>query len=151
MKPILIPGIAGLVGSLAMSALMLLPLRFQHFRVDVIRPMGAYITRNREQAFLPGLMIHLLMGVLFGYLYTWTFRFMGIPLNWITGAFAGVIHGVIFMLLVSILVLEHHPIELYQKRGVSTGIAQVFGHVVYGFCVGLISGIFNPMHPWWNH
>jgi len=42
------------------------------------------------------------------------------------------------MLLVSIVIMEHHPIARYHERGPMTGLAQLLAHLIYGVVVGLI-------------
>jgi hypothetical protein len=51
---------------------------------------------------------------------------------------AGFIHGMIVMLLVSIVIMEHHPIARYHERGPMTGVAQLLAHVVYGATAGFL-------------
>jgi uncharacterized membrane-anchored protein YitT (DUF2179 family) len=138
MKEIIVPLIAGLLGTLAMSSLLLLPSSLGFARVDIIRAVGAFITKDRETAFKPGLAIHFAAGVLFAYIYFWAFRFMNLPLHALSGMFTGAIHGAVVMLYVSIAVLEHHPLKRYQERGPMTGISQLLGHIIYGLVVGAV-------------
>jgi hypothetical protein len=42
------------------------------------------------------------------------------------------------MLLVSILIMEHHPDARYHDRGPSTGLAQLGAHMLYGTIVGSV-------------
>ena len=143
MKESIVPFFAGLVGVIAMSLFMLLPARLGLARVDVIRAVGAFITRKRETAFVPGLIIHGMVGIAFGYIYYWFFHLSHLPLNALSGLFGGLVHGVVVMLFVGIAVLEHHPMKRYQRRGPMTGFAQVLGHAVYGAIVGAVFAMFN--------
>ncbi len=138
MQGILVPLLAGVLGTAAMSFLLLLPAWLGLPRVDLVRAMGSYITGDRERAFVPGLIIHFLVGILFGYVYYWGFQYTTIPLTPLHGLFAGAVHGTLIMLFVSIAVLEHHPDKRYQRRGPMTGFAQLLGHVVYGLVVGTV-------------
>lgn len=140
MKELIVPLIAGVAGTLAMTLFMLLPARLGIARVDVIRAAGAWVTRNRETAFLPGMVIHFAVGIFFGYVYYWFFHLSHLPLDWSYGLFGGLVHGAIVMLIVGITVLEHHPMKRYQRRGPMTGFAQVLGHAVYGTVVGAVLG-----------
>lgn len=143
-----IPIIAGLIGSFAMASLMLVPARLQMVRVDVVRAVGALVTRNRGNAFIPGMIIHLFFGAVTAVFYKWIFDYMGIPLFFATGLYAGAVHGVLVMLLVSIFVLEHHPMKRYQRRGFGTGFAQIFGHAFFGLIVGIIIAMFTLENHW---
>lgn len=140
MKEHLVPLLAGIAGTLAMTVFMLLPARLGIARVDVVRAAGAFVTKNRETAFVPGMVIHLGAGVLFAYVYYWFFHLSHLPLNALTGLFGGLVHGAVVMLIVGVAVLEHHPMKRYQRRGPMTGFAQVLGHAVYGTVVGAVLG-----------
>ena len=45
------------------------------------------------------------------------------------------------MLLVSILIMEHHPEPRYHDRGPATGLAQLGAHMIHGTIVGLVVGL----------
>ena len=137
-KEFFVPPIAGLLGTLAMSALMLLPAKLGVGRVDVVRAVGAMITKNRETAFVPGIILHFVAGILFAYLYRGFFYISHIPPNVLSGLFTGGVHGVLVMLFVAIAVLEHHPMKRYQRRGPMTGFSQILGHAIYGAVIGLV-------------
>ena len=64
-----------------------------------------------------------------------------LPFNALTGLLLGSIHGVIAMLLVSILIMEHHPNSKYHNRGPATGLAQLGAHMVYGTIVGSVASL----------
>lgn len=149
MQHFLIPLIAGIIGSFAMASLMLVPAKMGMFRIDVVRAVGALVTRERHNAHAPGMIIHMVVGGLAAVFYKWIFDYMGIPLFWATGLFAGLVHGVLVMLLVSIFVLEHHPMKRYQRRGFGTGFAQIFGHAVFGLIVGFTIGLFTLDNHFW--
>lgn len=149
MQYFIIPIIAGVIGSFAMASLMLVPAKLGMFRIDVVRAVGALITRERHNAHLPGMVIHMVIGALSAVFYKWIFDYMGIPLFWATGIFAGLVHGVLVMLIVAIFVLEHHPMKRYQRRGFGTGFAQIFGHAVFGLIVGLLIGFFTLENRFW--
>ena len=138
MQGILVPVFAGVLGTAAMSFLLLLPAWLGLPRVDLVRAMGSYITGDRERAFAPGIVIHFLAGIFFGFVYYWGFRFTLVPLTPLHGMFAGAVHGTLIMLFDSIAVLEHHPNKRYQRRGPMTGFAQLLGHVIYGLVVGIV-------------
>ncbi|MCK9588896.1 MAG: hypothetical protein WC076_00385 [Terrimicrobiaceae bacterium] len=63
---------------------------------------------------------------------------MKLPVVWWAFAMAGVIHGIIVMLLVCIVVMEHHPVARYHERGPMTGLAQLMAHILYGLVLGVI-------------
>lgn len=149
MTHIIVPFIAGLIGSFTMLTLTLVPARLGILRIDVVRAVGALVTHERNSAFMPGMVIHTLVGGFAAIFYKWIFDYMGIPLFWVTGLFAGLVHGVLVMLLVSIFILEHHPVRRYQRRGFGTAFAQIFAHGVFGLIVGFIIGLFTLQNHFW--
>lgn len=138
MNHFLTPLLGGVLGTLVMTLIQLVPPSLGYGRVDVVRALGSFVTHDRETALTPGLVMHYGMGILFAYFYLFAFRATHIPLNFLSGAFAGMIHGVTVMLAVAVVVLEHHPLARYHQRGAATGVAQVIGHIAYGATVGLV-------------
>jgi hypothetical protein len=134
----LAPLIGGIVGTAAMSAFLLLPRWLGMGKIDVIPAVGALITGKTENAFSIGYIVHFASGIVFAYIYWGLLLVMKLPIVWWAFAMAGCIHGIVVMLLVSITVMEHHPIARYHERGPMTGLAQLIAHIVYGVVVGLI-------------
>ena len=132
------PLIGGLAGTAAMNLLLQIPKWVGLGNIDIIRAAGALITRKQERAFLPGLIIHFGAGIIFAYAYVLLLSLSHIPINPLTGLFLGSLHGALIMLLVSIMILEHHPIATYHDRGPMTGFAQLLAHMVYGLIVGTV-------------
>lgn len=132
------PLLAGLAGTLAMTLFLQIPTWIGLGNIDVIRAVGALITRKREGAFFPGLIIHFTAGIFFAYVYVFILSFSHIPINPLSGLFLGSVHGAIIMLIVSIMILEHHPIAAYHYRGPMTGFAQLLAHMLYGLIVGTV-------------
>ena len=146
MLPTLVPLLAGLLGTLIMALLQLLPAKLGWTRVDIIRAAGTYLTRDSETAFLPGMVMHFAVGIIFAYLYYFAFAFVGggLPLNALTGMLAGTIHGVIVMLFVTVAVLEHHPVTQYHSRSPMTAFSQILAHAVYWLVVGSVCYVLAP-------
>jgi len=135
---IIAPLIAGIVGTFAMTLFLMLPRWLHRGKVDVIGAVGALITGKTEGAAGIGFAIHFLSGIVFAYVYYFSIKLSGFPLNWGIFTLAGAIHGVIAMLLVAIVIMEHHPIARFHDRGPMTGIMQLFAHIVYGAVIGLV-------------
>ncbi len=146
MQDIFVPLLAGLVATSVMTLLLMMPHWFGLPRVDLIRAVGSFVTKNRETAFWPGMALNFFVGIVFGYVYYWAFRFTGIPLTPLFGAVAGAVHGAMAMLFAVVGILEHHPDKRYQQRGPMTAFAQLLGHIVYGIIVGVICYQLSPNH-----
>jgi hypothetical protein len=134
----LAPLIGGIVGTAAMTALLLFPRWLGIGKIDVIPAVGALITGKEEHAFSIGYIVHFASGIIFAYVYWGVLLLMKMPIVWWAFGVAGFLHGIVVMLLVCITIMEHHPIARYHERGPMTGLAQLFAHIVYGVVVGLI-------------
>jgi hypothetical protein len=134
----LAPLIGGIVGTAAMTGLLLFPRGLGIGKIDVIPAVGALITGKEEHAFSIGYIVHFTSGIIFAYIYWGILLLMKLPIVWWAFGMAGFIHGIVVMLLVCITIMEHHPIARYHERGPMTGLAQLFAHIVYGVVVGLI-------------
>ena len=129
----------GLAGTVAMMFFLLLPRWLGRTHVDVIRAGGALVVGSGNRSAFPvGLGIHIAMGIGFAFVYSAFLSLSSLPFNALTGLLLGSIHGVIAMLLVSILIMEHHPDPRYHDRGVFTGLAQLGAHMLYGTVVGSV-------------
>jgi hypothetical protein len=134
----LAPLIGGIVGTAAMTGLLLFPRWLGIGKIDVIPAVGALITGKEDHAFSVGYIIHFTSGIIFAYIYWGILLLMKLPIVWWAFGMAGFIHGIVVMLLVCITIMEHHPIARYHERGPMTGLAQLFAHILYGVVVGLI-------------
>jgi hypothetical protein len=132
----------GLAGTVAMTFFLLLPRWLGRAHVDVIRAGGSLVVGSGNRSAYPvGLAIHIAMGIGFAFVYAAFLSLSSLPFNALTGLLLGSIHGVVAMLLVSILIMEHHPEARYHERGPATGLAQLGAHMIYGTIVGLIVGL----------
>ena len=133
--------ISGIAGTSVMTAFLLAPRWMGWANVDVIRAGGALVVGGLSRSAFPvGFAIHSTLGIVFAFLYAAFLHFSSLPFNALTGLLLGTLHGVVVMLLVSILIMEHHPVARYHERGPATGLAQLAAHMLYGFTVGLIMG-----------
>ncbi len=141
-----VPLFAGILGVIGCLGSMLLPRALGIARVDVLRASGEFITKNYETALVPGLILHLVRGIVFAYVYYAICAFLPLPMDALTGSFYGLVLGVVMMLFVGIAVVEHHPDKRYQRRGVMTGVVQVIGNGIFGLVVGYVCGAWIPLH-----
>jgi hypothetical protein len=134
----------GLAGTAAMTIFLLLPRWLGRVHVDVMQAGGSLVVGpDKRFAFPVGLAIHISMGIGFAFVYSAFLNLSSPPFNALTGLLLGSLHGVIAMLLVSILIMEHHPDPLYRDRGPSTGLARLGSHMIYGTVVGSVVGLWR--------
>jgi hypothetical protein len=141
MKTFLFLLAGGFAGTLAMTLFLMLPRWLGWAHVDVIRAGGSLVVGSGNRSAFPvGMGIHIGMGIGFAFVYYGFLSLSSIPFNALTGLLLGSLHGVIAMLLVSILIMEHHPNSRYHNRGPATGLAQLGAHMLYGAIVGSVMG-----------
>ncbi len=140
-----IPFVSGILGTVACVGSMLLPRVFGSARVDVVRASGEFITKDHETAFIPGLVVHFVRGIIMACVYYAICAFLPLPMNALTGLFYGLVLGVVMMLPVGIAVVEHHPDKRYQRRGVMTGVVQIIGNGLFGLVVGWSCGVWATL------
>jgi hypothetical protein len=133
--------IGGIAGTAVMTVFLLLPRWMDWGKIDVVRAVGSLMTGRRERIFRLGLILHGAMGLLFAFLYAAFLNLSRLPFNAMTGLLLGSLHGVIIMLLVCVVIMEHHPIAGYHEKGLGTGLAQLVAHMLYGATVGWIVSI----------
>ncbi|MEO6847522.1 MAG: DUF6789 family protein [Chthoniobacterales bacterium] len=138
----LAPLVGGLLGTLFMTLFLLIPRWLKIGHVDIIRAAGALATGKVENAYPPGCAIHFGSGILFAYIYVAVIHFAKLPINFMTCGLIGAVHGIIVMLLVTIMIMEHHPVAKYHDRGPMTALMQLLAHIFYGMIVG---GVVNAM------
>lgn len=141
MKIILSLLTGGIAGTAVMTGFLLLPRWMDWGKIDVVRAVGSLMTGRRERIFRLGLSLHVAMGILFAFLYAGFLNLSRLPFNTLTGLLLGSLHGVIIMLLVCVVIMEHHPVAGYHEKGLGTGMAQLVAHMLYGATVGWIVSI----------
>ncbi|CAM2010687.1 hypothetical protein [Acanthopleuribacter pedis] len=139
----LIPGLAGFFGVLVMT-FFLRRARYLHLpESQMVRAIGSLITRNYETSLLPGTLVHMAMGTLFGYGYSMllstapisgTNPFIGIALC----SFMGLVHGMIVTLFLVIAVAQNHPLERFKSLTPEDMMSHVIAHLAYGMTVGFM-------------
>ena len=109
---------------------------------DMIRAVGSLLTKSYENSLLPGLIVHVILGILFSILYAIVidlFNIASINKAISYGIAIGLFHGAVVALLL-VVAAEHHPIKKFQKI-ISIAALHWGAHVVYGFIVGLLVGV----------
>jgi uncharacterized membrane protein YagU involved in acid resistance len=135
--------IGGLAGTTLMTLFLMLPRWMGWGKIDVLRAVGTLMLGQRENALRRGMIFHLSLGILFAFIYSGFLSLSRLPFNAMTGLLLGSIHGVIIMLLVSIVIMEHHPVAGYHEKGLGTGLAQLIAHMIYGVTIGCVVQLFN--------
>lgn len=149
MNPILAIVLAGLLGAVMMMivifALQSIGLTSPHLLASI----GSLVTKKMDGASKVGLVIHLVSGIVFAFLYVLVWSYLDlrtIPELVMLGMLTGSLHAVAVSIAIVILVTEHHPLRRYQKVGFNVALTQVVAHVVFGIVVGFTMGTFEQDH-----
>lgn len=147
---------AGLIATALMVFVLYLPRLWGGRAYDVMGALGsAMVGAETQQARFMGTTVYFLGGLVFSLLYGWIVLALlespgavgdfGIPvlegapveidlLFPLLGALVGLVHGMVVAILVTVIVIEHHPLERFRQR-VGLVPSQVLSHVVYGATV----------------
>lgn len=133
--------LAGAIATIGMSLVMWAINKSGLSRADMIRALGSLLTKQAENALVPGLVTHLLSGMMFAFAYTILLN--APPLGtWyaflIMGTLLGLFHGFVVSFMLVVFVAESHPLPDFRNVGLSVAVAHVLGHIVYGAAMGLL-------------
>ena len=136
--------LGGLLGTGAMTIVLYIIDRSAPVNSDMVRAIGSMITKSYENSFIPGLIAHIFSGIIFAIIYALVIDFLN-PSDFATvvgyGTALGMFHGAAVGLMLVVSVAEHHPLEKFQKVGISVAVAHWIAHVIYGLVIGLIVGV----------
>lgn len=136
--------IAGVLGGLAMEAVMWLIARGGNVRGDMILALGSLITKSRDNAYRVGFVVHATAAVGFALVYTLlmvTLGYTGMPNALMLGLGVGTLHGILVSLMLVWVVSDQHPLEEFKEADLLVGLSHMAGHVAYGGIIGLVVGI----------
>jgi hypothetical protein len=145
--------LAGFVGTVLLTTLEAGAQHLHLSRMSIPYLLGAVFTPGRDRAKVIGFFTHLLNGQLFALLYVAIFQATG-EASALRGAIIGLVHAIVVLLVVVPLLPAIHPrmASLHQgptdlrqieppgpmalHYGVTTPLAVVIAHIVFGLAVG---------------
>lgn len=143
----------GFISTLVMTTLMAVSQGLGWTRLSIPYLLGTMVTPDRGRAKAYGILIHLVNGYLFSFLYIAIFQSLGMATWWL-GALIGAVHAIFFLTAGMWLIpgihphmasLQHGPTSTRQLEppgflalhyGPSTPISVLLGHVVFGVILG---------------
>jgi len=129
--------IAGLVGTVVMTILMIVAPAMGMPKMDIVGMLGSMFTTNKGTATIVGWVVHLMMGVVFAIIYTFAWS-QGIgSATWLWGLIFGAIHAIVAIVMMP-MILRMHPRPPEMEGGAMTMVGQLMGHLVYGLVVALV-------------
>ena len=153
--PLLLSSVAaGLIATAVMVFFLYLPLVWQGNYYDVLGALGSAITGQLDgRARFLGALVYFGGGIFFAIFYGWaTLALMQIPqpipeimilqglptqINLfypILGVALGLGHGILVAFILTIIVIEHHPLEQFRTRFILI-ISQIISHIAFGVTV----------------
>lgn len=143
---LLTTAVAGIVGTAGMSLFMHLITRSGVTNANMMGAIGSLLTKSMESAFLVGGILHFISGIGFAMLYTLLFNFFSIS-GFLASAGVGLAfgfaHGFVLSFVLVASVAEHHPLPEFRDAGIFVAVAHLIGHVIYGFLVGSVVGLYG--------
>jgi uncharacterized membrane protein YagU involved in acid resistance len=136
--------LAGLVGAVALSLVVRGISKAHDVTTDLTSMMGRFFVKDHQKAARLALILHGVFGILFAFFYVWLMtraQFYGQAFNLFIGAGIGFLHGIVAAIMLMFLVNENHPDPRWRNATMSVGFAYLFGHIAYGFTVGLVVAI----------
>ena len=145
--------LAGFVGTVVLTTMEAGAQQLHLTRMSVPYLLGTAFTARRDRAKVIGFFAHLINGQLFALLYVAIFHATG-RAGPVRGALIGLVHAIVVLLLVAQLLPAIHPRMASERQGptdlrqieppgpfalhygVSTPLAVVVSHVVFGAIVG---------------
>lgn len=139
--------IVGLLATSIMTLFLYLVRAVKIADTDMLSAVGTLLTKNTEHhSRAIGLAIHLIAGVIFAFIYLVAAASLGFEpgRDFIYfGTIIGFSHGVIFSIIMTVLVAEHHPIARFREKGFSVVAAHAVAHIIYGFSIGVIATLMD--------
>jgi hypothetical protein len=141
--------VAGLVGTVVMTMLMVMAPRMGLPKMDIVGLLGTMFNKNGNAAL--GWIMHLLMGSIFAVVYAalWSAGIGSISAG--SGILFGAVHWLIVGLMMSGVSMVHAGVKagvveapgiyMMNNGGVMAFMGGLIGHMVYGLVVALVYGL----------
>lgn len=136
--------VAGVLGGIAMEAVMWLITRAGWARGNMIVAVGSLVSRSRENAWRVGVIVHTIAAILFATAYVLLMIGVGLttlPATLGVGLGVGFVHGLLVSLTLVWVVSEQHPLAEFRGADFAIGLSHLAGHVAFGLMVGLVVGV----------
>lgn len=133
--------VAGIVGNLVMTALMVMAPRMGMPKMDIIGMLGSMFTADSGAARRLGLILHLMMGIVFAIIYALLWQAGIGSVTWLWGLIFGFVHALVVIIMMPIM-MRMHPRPPTMEGGMKTIAGQIMGHLVFGLVTTLVYAAF---------
>jgi uncharacterized membrane protein YagU involved in acid resistance len=129
--------IAGLVGTVVMTMLMVVAPAMGMPKMDIVGMLGSMFTSSKGTATVVGWVVHLMMGIIFAIIYALVWS-LGIgSTTWLWGLIFGAVHAIVAIVMMPMM-MRMHPRPPQVAAGPMTMVGQLMGHLVFGLVVALV-------------
>jgi hypothetical protein len=136
--------LAGIIATAGMTGFLWIMDKTGKINANMVRALGSALTRSIDTSFVPGIIIQFLSGIMFAFIYIYALHLLqlnNVYSYMLAGSIIGFGHGFAFSFIMVILA-EHHPVEKFKNAGFQVAIIHFIAHIVYGFLIGLIAGLY---------
>ena len=142
--------VAGLVGTIVMTAVMVMAPKMGMPKMDIVGMLGSMFDKNGNRTV--GMIIHLMMGLIFAIVYAalWNAGIGSVSILW--GAVFGVAHWLVSGLMMGGMGMMHAGVKagtvdapgvyMTNNGGMMAFMGGLIGHVIFGIVVVLVYGFF---------
>lgn len=129
--------IAGLIGAAVMTLVIYLIPFVGLPNMDIVLLLGSMFVINTSLAQAVGIVLHLLIGALFGVLYAWLWGRAFSSQTWLWGLFFGAAHGFIAVAVMPFL-LDIHPRPPEIVAVPSLMVSLILAHIAFGITTAIV-------------
>lgn len=137
--------VAGVVGALALSMVQMMAPRMGMPEMDIVAMLSTMFGKANR---MMGWMMHLVMGIVFAYIYT----LVGFPGTLVTALLYGAVHWVIAGLMMAAVPMMHAGIKsgdveapgmwMMNNGGMMAFVGGLIGHMIFALVVFFVVGLF---------
>jgi len=133
--------VAGLAGTAVMTMMMVAAPPMRMPKMDIAGMLGAMVISKKETAAAVGMVMHFMMGAMFGLIYAlvWNAGVGSVTASW--GLIFGAAHAVAAMGMMPVM-MRMHPRPPEMAGGPSMLAGLLMGHLVFGLVLALVYAAF---------
>lgn len=140
----LYPLLFGLIGTVVMTFVLYTAGQSGVGKAAMVKGVGSSIPTPVGGSLLPGAIVHVVAGILFGYVFwalgrAWAYLVPGELLA--LGVGVGIVRGVVVSIVLGLIAFDQRPLERMGEVGFGVGLTHVIGNVIYGLVVALLYGV----------
>ena len=142
--------VAGIVGTIVMTTVMMIAPQMGMPKMDIVGMLGSMFSRDSNRPL--GMALHLMMGIVFAIVYAllWNAGIGAVTLLW--GVIFGIVHWLIAGAMMGGVSMMHAGVKagaveapgiyMMNNGGMMAFVGGLIGHVIFGLVVALVYGLF---------